>query len=374
MRKVMTVSLPGFLKQCSWLISTIALLVLVACGKDPEPVKTGPTAVTWTKPAHFPEPVYDLSKNPMTEEGIELGRFLFYDGILSRSNQIGCGTCHQQQAGFTHHGHQLSHGVDDLLGIRNSLAIQNLAWNKEFFWDGVIHGLDSVSFNPITNPVEMDETVENVLVKLRNTPLATAKMPVNYPKMFKDAFGTEEITSERMMKALSQFMLTLVSSNSKYDLYLKGQDNALNATEKQGLTLFQKNCSGCHSGALVTDFSFRNNGLTPAKFNDTGRYGITKNAADMYKFKVPSLRNLELTAPYMHDGRFYSLEEVLAHYANYVYSSPTLDPLLQGTNGKNGIALTQSEQDAIIAFLKTLTDLEFMQEAKFADPGVGTAF
>ena len=358
----------------SALAVVVGAVFVMSCGNDPEPGTTGPTPVTWTKPVHFPDPVYKLSQNPMTKEGIELGRFLFYDGILSRSNQIGCGTCHQQQSAFTHHGHQLSHGVDDLLGTRNSLAIQNLAWNTGFFWDGAIHGLDSVSFNPIGNPVEMDETVENILVKLRNTPLAGARKPVNYPQLFKAAYGTEEITSDRMMKALAQFMLTLVSADSRYDRYVNGQEAALTAQEKEGMLLFKNKCSTCHAGELFSDYSFRNNGLVPVKFNDKGRFGITGNPADEYKFKVPSLRNVELTGPYMHDGRFYTLEEVLGHYANYVYSSATLDPVLQQSNGKNGIALTEAEQKSIIAFLKTLTDVTFIQQEKFSDPGVGNAF
>lgn len=117
--------------------------------QDPDPAPTGPTAVTWVKPDGFPDPVYDLTRNPLTQEGIELGRFLFYDGILSRTNLVGCGTCHQQQAAFTHHGHELSHGVDDLLGVRNSPSIQNLAWSTSFFWDGGVHDMDLVPFNPI---------------------------------------------------------------------------------------------------------------------------------------------------------------------------------------------------------------------------------
>lgn len=341
--------------------------------KEPDPVETGPTPVTWTKPAGFPEPVYDLSRNPLTEEGIELGRFLFYDGILSRTNVIGCGTCHQQQSAFTHHGHELSHGVDDRLGVRNSPAIQNMAWNPSFFWDGGVHDLDLVPFNPIENPVEMDEKVLNVLEKLRQTPDPSAKMPVNYPKMFKDAFGTEEINSERMMKALSQFMMTMVSANSKYDYYRGGDQQALNALEKQGMLLFEKNCSSCHEGVLFTDHSFRNNGLKPMRNNDQGRFAITGDPADEHKFKVPSLRNVGLTAPYMHDGRYHTLEEVLDHYTDNVQNLATLDPLLIQGNGKTGINLTQADKQALIAFLKTLSDDQFIREAKLSDPGIGNA-
>lgn len=353
------------------------MVAMLACGNDsktPEPETAEPTPVNWQKPAHFPDPVYDLSRNPLTAEGVELGRFLFYDGILSRTNLIGCGTCHQQQAAFTHHGHELSHGVDDLLGVRNSPTIQNMAWNTSFFWDGGVHDMDLVPFNPIENPVEMDLKVAAVLEKLRKTPNATSKIPVNYPKMFKAAFGTDEINSERMMKALSQFMMTLVSANSKYDYYKAGDASALNAQEKEGLRIFQAKCSACHKGELFTDNSFRNNGLSPMRNDDQGRFAITGKDGDQYKFKVPSLRNVGLTGPYMHDGRYHTLEEVMDHYSDSVQKTATLDPLLIQADGKAGIALTASEKTSLIAFLKSLSDDQFIKDARFADPGVGTAF
>ncbi|WP_439584326.1 cytochrome-c peroxidase [Dyadobacter bucti] len=341
---------------------------------EPEPEKKGPTPIYWKKPAGFPDPVYDLSKNPLTQEGVELGRFLFYDGILSRTNKVGCGTCHQQQAAFTHHGHDLSHGVDDKLGVRNSPAVQNMAWNTSFFWDGGVHDMDLVPIVPIENPVEMDEKVVNVLAKLRNTPNQSSKIPVDYPKMFTAAFGTDEINTERMMKALSQFMVTMVSATSKYDYYKLGDANALNAQEKEGMSIFQKNCSSCHQGELFTDYSFRNNGLTPVRINDLGRAAITGKEDDQYKFKVPSLRNVGLTAPYMHDGRYSTLQEVLDHYTEKVQNLKTLDPKLIQENGKTGIALLPSEKIALIAFLRTLSDEQFIRDAKFGDPGIGNAF
>lgn len=354
------------------------MLSLICCStaeqKAPLPAKSGPTPMVWTKPVGFPDPVYDLSRNPLTEEGVQLGKFLFYDGILSRTNLVGCGTCHQQAAAFTHHGHELSHGVDDRLGVRNSPAIQNMAWNTSFFWDGGVHDLDLVPFNPIENPVEMDQKVGNVLDKLRKTPSAISKIPVDYPKMFKAAFGTEEINSERMMKALSQFMMTMVSATSKYDYYRAGDQNALNAQEKQGLSIFQRNCNSCHEGVLFTDHSFRNNGLMPMRNDDRGRFAITGKPGDEYKFKVPSLRNVALTAPYMHDGRYHTLEEVLNHYTDSVQKTTTLDSLLVQPSGKAGIALSPTDKQALIAFLKTLSDEQFIRDAKFADPGVGTAF
>ncbi|WP_409013976.1 cytochrome-c peroxidase [Dyadobacter sp. CY356] len=358
-------------------------LIVIGCKSEndtPDPETDTPKPVSWVKPSHFPEPVYDMSKNPLTAEGVELGRFLFYDGILSRTNDIGCGTCHQQSAAFTHHGHDLSHGVDDQLGTRNAPSVQNLAWSTSFFWDGGVHDLDFLPPSPIQNKVEMGETVSNVMVKLRNTPVKGAAFPVNYPKMFKAAFGSEEINTERMMKALSQFMLSMVSATSRYDYYVLGDATAITAQEKEGLVLFKQKCGSCHASELFTDFSFRNNGIAPNKIDDQGRYAITLDEADRLKFKVPSLRNVGLTSPYMHDGRYKALSEVLDHYANdqnssktdSIYVSPTLDTLLIPAGQKRGIRLTAQEKLSIIAFLKTLNDQQFITDKRFSDPGVGT--
>lgn len=348
---------------------------------DPNPSSVGPTPYNWTKPIHFPDPVYDTSQNPLTEEGIRLGMFLFYDGVFSRTNVVGCGTCHQQQAAFTHHGHELSHGVDDLVGIRNSLPIQNIAWSPTFFWDGGVHDLDLSPLNAVTNPVELDETMPSIIKKLKNRSAYEARMPINYPYLFKAAFGTEDITSSRMLKALSQFMLTMISATSKYDFLFMGDRTALNAQEIRGLSLFQKNCASCHSGVLFTDHSFRNNGLQPARINDLGRYEISGKDTDRYKFKVPSLRNVAVTSPYMHDGRYRSLEEVLKHYTESIpvfvdsesEAVQTLDPLLANPQIP-GISLTAEEQKDIIAFLNALTDEIFLKNIALADPGIGNAF
>lgn len=298
-------------------------------------------------PKNFPQPIYDLSKNPITTAGFELGKALFYDGILSRDGSISCGSCHQQQSGFTQHGHDLSHGIDDLLTLRNSLPIQNLAWQKEFFWDGGVFDLDLFAISPIEAHNEMDETLPNVLNKLRNH--------AKYPSMFEKAFGTKEITTERFLKALSQFQLMCISANSKYDKYIRNEGVTLANEELAGLQLFKQKCATCHAGELFSDFSYRNNGLPIGNPEDTGRERITLNGQDKYKFRVPSLRNVEVTRPYMHDGRFRSLEAVLDHYEKGIVQSSTLDSQL-----KNGIALNTDEKQKIIAFLKTLTDEEFM--------------
>ncbi|SDH08324.1 cytochrome c peroxidase [Dyadobacter soli] len=377
------------MRKVTGILSFLAALLALAvsCSKktdNPEPVvppNDKPTPLQWTKPSYFPDPVYDLSKNPLTVEGVELGKFLFYDGILSRTDNIGCGTCHQQPAAFTHHGHDLSHGVDDRIGTRNAPSVQNMAWNTSFFWDGGVHDMDMVPPVPIQNKVEMDELVGNVVEKLKKTPVAGATKQVDYPKMFKAAFGSDSITADRMMQALSQFMMTMVSATSRYDYFLRGDASAMTAQEKDGLSIFKQKCASCHAGELFTDQKFRNNGLVPNRINDQGRYTITLNADDRLKFKVPSLRNVGLTAPYMHDGRFTTLEQVLDHYDNdkpgnkdSIFVSPTLDPLLNVAGQKRGINLTAAEKQSIIAFLRTLNDDDFIKDKRFSDPGIGTSF
>lgn len=336
--------------------SFLAFLFAFACQpEDPQPEKVD---IRFEVPANFPPTVYDLSKNPVTQAGFELGRALFYDGILSRDGTISCGFCHQQSSGFTQHGHDLSHGIDDKLTLRNALPIQNLAWEKEFFWDGGVFHLDLFAVSPIEADNEMDEELPNVLNKLRQHK--------TYPKMFEAAFGSPEITTDRFLKALSQFQLMCISADSKYDKYVRKEGVMLTSEELAGLEVFQQKCASCHSGELFTDNSYRNNGLPVGNPEDTGRGRITLNAADNYKFRVPSLRNVEVTLPYMHDGRFYTLEKVLDFYANDVIDSPTLDPLLK-QDGRLGIPLNETEKKQIIAFLRTLTDQDFLRRKEISE-------
>ena len=310
------------------------------------------------KPGNFPAPVYAFTNNKITEAKFELGRKLFYEPRLSRDNTVSCGSCHIQSAAFTHHGHDVSHGIDDQLGSRNAPPIMNLAWSKTFFWDGGVFNLDLQPLVPITNPVEMDEKLVNVLNKLRTHP--------EYPALFKKAFGSPEINTERMMKALSQFMTMLVSANSKYDKVKRNEGETFTPDEQRGYLLFQKNCGGCHKEPLFTDESFRNNGIGIGPNKDEGRSKITLNDSDKFKFKVPSLRNLQYTAPYMHDGRFLTLRAVLEHYSRKVKPGPTLDPLLKQQTTP-GIPMTAEEQAAMLAFLKTLNDPGFVTDKRFAE-------
>lgn len=322
--------------------------------KKPEPMEI-------KIPSNFPDPVYNLSVNPVTREGFELGKALFYDARLSQNNTISCGFCHQQPAAFTHHGHDLSHGMNDKLGRRNSLPVQNLLFYRTFFWDGGVHNLDLVPLNPIGNPVEMDEDVETILEKLKNDQ--------RYKDRFKAAFGSEEITSTQFLQALSQFLAAMISSNSKYDLYARNEGGiTLTDSEEEGMVLFRKNCSSCHATDLFTDQSFRNNGFSSeSDFNrDKGREEITLNPEDRGKFKVPSLRNVEYTAPYMHNGKLQTLESVLNFYTDGVHNTSTLDPLLKA-GGKPGFTFTDDEKKRIIDFLKTLTDEQFMSDPLFSE-------
>lgn len=335
-------------------IFIILTVCLYACRKDvAEQVFEGFQTLQ-----NFPAPVYHFSTNQVTQAGFELGRKLFYEPRLSRNNTISCGNCHIQSSAFTQHGHRVSHGIEDRLGTRNSPPIMNLAWSPLLMWDGGIFDLDLQPIAPITNHAEMDETVENVLNKLRGLP--------QYPAMFKTAFGSEEINTATTMKALSQFMVMCVSSNSKYDSVMRKQGPSFTAEEENGYALYKTNCSSCHTEPLFTDNSFRNNGIAVGANNDMGRYSVTLNQADKYRFKVPSLRNLSYTTPYMHDGRFATIDEVLEHYTNHVQNAQNLDPLLQ-QNGTTGIALTASEKTKIISFLKTLNDRVFVTDKKLSE-------
>jgi cytochrome c peroxidase len=335
---------------------TILLVILIAgifaCNKEMVETFTG-----FRQPADFPVPVYHFSTNTITRDGFELGRKLFYDPILSFNNTISCSSCHIQTAAFSHRDHSVSHGIYNRLGKRNAPAIMNLAWSNSFMWDGGVFDLDLQPIAPITNHVEMADTVENVLAKLR------AKDP--YPSLFEKAFGTTEINSARFLKALSQFMLMCVSDQSKYDSVRRGQ-SLFSTDEEAGYSLFRNKCSSCHQEPLFTDFTFRNNGVSISSVNDLGRYLITLREEDKYKFKVPSLRNLGYTAPYMHDGRFFTLDAVLEQYSHNVQITPNLDPLLQ-ENGSPGIPLTTNEKNQIIAFLKTLDDKSFLLNKELAE-------
>lgn len=305
-------------------------------------------------PDYFPSPNYNFEENPRSKEGFILGKKLFYDPILSKDNTISCGSCHQQFVAFAHADHKISHGVENKLGVRNSPSLFNLIWQKEFFWDGGSKHIEVQPIGPITNPVEMDETLENVVNKLSQRE--------EYRSLFKSAFNSDSINSQLVLKAIVQFMGSFISCNSKYDKNRQDpNNNPFTSDEQAGYDIFQEKCANCHVPPLFTDNSYRNNGLDET-FKDSGRFRITNINTDMGKFKVPSLRNIVLTYPYMHDGRFETLDKVLNHYSDSIKPSATLDVSLI-----NKISLTNSEKSKLIAFLNTLTDQEFIKDSRFKE-------
>ena len=339
------------------LLVAFAALLAMSCSNDDGYEEVNPQ-LDFKVPANFPAPAQDVALNHPTKKGFELGRKLFYDGRLSADNTISCAFCHEQGYAFTHHGHTFSHGINNLEGTRNAPTVQNMAWQSEYFYDGASNSLEMLSIVPIHNPKEMDETLEGIAAKL--------KQDEEYVRLFSEAFDGGSVTSGNILKALGQFMTMMISANSRYDKYARNEAGGnFTAQEAQGMVLFQQKCAACHATDVFTDNTFRNNGLPPnPNLNDLGRELVTGFAKDRYKFKVPSLRNVALTAPYMHDGRFGSLESVLNFYSSGMVHSETIDPLLDN-NGILGIPLSENEKQAIIAFLKTLTDEEYINNPLF---------
>jgi cytochrome c peroxidase len=305
-------------------------------------------------PKGFPKPVYDFKDNNISPEAFVLGRKLFYDPILSKDSSISCAFCHMRIAAFAHIDHTLSHGINGLIGNRNVPPLQNLIWQQNFMWDGGVNHLEVQPLSPLTNSHEMNEDLVHVLKKLQGN--------TEYKTMFQSAFKDTLVTSEHMLKALAQFTGLMISSNSRYDKHLRGEEEFTDA-EEHGFELFKNHCENCHKEPLFTDNTFRNIGLKPdTALNDSGRVKITGLADDYMKFKVPSLRNVGMTYPYMHDGRFKTLQKVLEYYATGNFYG-NYDKSIE-----RNIALTAEEQADIIAFLKTLTDQEFLHDRRFADP------
>ncbi|MUU77573.1 cytochrome-c peroxidase [Winogradskyella endarachnes] len=339
----------------------LVMVLVFSCSESSDIAKYEPVSVEVEMPSNFPDMVYNMDNNPITEAGFELGKDLFYEGKLSSNNAIACAFCHEQAFAFTHHGHNLSHGVDGGVGTRNAQPIQNLAYQTSFMWDGAATHLDLQPIIPLTSEVEMNETLSNVISKL--------EADTDYQDKFARAFEDGEVNTENMLKALSQFMVMMVSSNSKYDKYVRNEDNVtFTALETDGLNTFNNKCATCHATDLFSDQSFRNNGLPiNPLLDDKGSYDILENTEDLYKFKVPSLRNVVVTYPYMHDGRFTTLEAVLDFYDNGAIDNGNVDPLLLREDGSYGITLSDYEKESLIAFLNTLTDTEFLEDERFAE-------
>jgi len=306
-------------------------------------------------PRGFPKPVYTFKNNKLSPEVFLLGRKLFYDPILSKDSTTSCAFCHQRLAAFGHMDHALSHGVNGFIGKRNVPPLQNLIWQSAFMWDGGVNHLEMQPVSPITNPLEMGETLANVIRKLESNSA--------YKKDFKSAYGDTIISSQRILKALAQFTGLMISSDSRYDRYINGADT-FSAVEQSGLHIFREKCTRCHAEPLFTDNTYRNNGLKPdTALKDKGRGMVTGDPNDDYKFKVPSLRNIERTYPYMHDGRFRNMAEVLSYYGNPANFNGGADPEIF----KIG-RLSEEDKKALTAFLNTLTDKTFIYDRRFIDP------
>jgi cytochrome c peroxidase len=326
------------------LLSPALALLFIACKKH---VDGNVEPFGFKAPSDFPVPVYNFENNPQSYRKFMLGKALFFDPVLSSDSTISCSSCHEQAHGFGAHATALSAGVGGALGTRNSPGIMNLAWSPSFMWDGGVNHIEVMPVSPITNPLEMNETLANVVAKLQNSE--------RYRELFKSAYGSQQVTSERMLKAMAQYLAMLVSDQSKYDKMRRGEA-AFTSQEQAGYELFVQKCSQCHTEPLFTDHSFRNNGLDDESL-DAGRAAITQLQSDHGKFRVPTLRNVELTNPYMHDGRFFTLNQVLEHYNSGIHQSATLDPALA-----SGIPLSGAEKQSLVAFLKTLTDYKFISD------------
>lgn len=340
--------------------SVIILIAVIftACERKGIKLKSYGFAV----PTHFPQPMFNTG-NPASLAGIELGRMLFYDNMLSASNTVSCASCHAPRLAYSDGLQFSSSGVSATALLRHSPALFNLAWaNNGLFWDGGATNLESQAFAPLTAHDEMAQDLDQLVMELNSVP--------EYVTGFQRAFN-QPVNSQNIAKALAQFQRSLVSANSKYDQYrLKTKGASLTVEEMRGQALVKQKCQGCHVGELFTDFSYHNNGIDSDFSNAEhegvykGRFRITYNIKDLGKFKTPSLRNVALSSPYMHDGRFSTLEEVIEHYSSGIKTSITLDSRLPG----DGFKLSAQEKKQIIAFLHTLTDHNFISDPNHLIP------
>ncbi len=348
------------------ILAGVATLIVAihACKKEEAQPVYNPTAATIEVPSYVKTYVGEMihpADNPLTEEGIALGRKLFYEKMLSDNMSISCASCHKQENAFDD-PRPFSEGTHGAFGDRNAMAIVNAGWDKHFFWDGRRNTLEGQAHDPVTNPIEMANTWPEVVRRLQASG--------NYPDLFFKAFGTKTIDSNLVVKAIAQFERTLVSFNTKFDKYHHlGDTTVFNQQEKNGLNIFMGKgmCNNCHMmNSLLTDRDIRNNGLDVNPV-DAGLMKFTGNASDKGKFKVPTLRNIAVSGPYMHDSRFATIEDVIEFYSSGVkQSSPNLDVHMPEFG--SGLNLTAQEKTDLAAFLHTLTDQDFLTNPKFSDP------
>jgi len=360
------------MKKYISVFAAIACLA-IACSDSKDPIDLPATydpAPYGMDIGDFPTPELPAD-NPLTVTGVQLGRMLFYEKSLSKDGTQACADCHLQQDAFSDI-RRYSIGVEGLEGKRQAMSVMNLAWhNNGLFWDGRSPSVRDQALKPIQDPLEMNETLPNVVAKI--------SADKNYTDQFVRAFGDDSVTPERIAMALEQFMLTMVSKDAKYDRYIGGEATLSNAEERGRQIFFEEfdpqgitkgaECFHCHAGHNFTNDEFMNNGLdSDAATTDDGRMMVTGSAADRAKFKVPSLRNIELTPPYMHDGRFATLEEAIDHYDHGAKSSSTVDFLMQYNLQPGGLQLSAQDKTDLIAFLKTLTDTNFLNNPAFSKP------
>lgn len=328
--------------------SVLVFLMLILFG-----FRSVPSLIEW--PDYFPKPVYNFEKNPLTAAQVDIGRKLFYDPILSLDSSTSCASCHSPYNSFAHVDHKLSHGIYDSIGTRNAPALFNLAWQSTFMWDGAVNNIEVQPLAPITNHIEMNESIEHVVLKLQRSKL--------YASLFFHAFGDSLITGHNVLTALAQFQLTLISKSSKYDSVM--DHTAMFTTqEKNGYGLYQKNCSSCHKEPLFSTYGFASNGLPmDDDLHDYGKFAITHNAKDSFLFKIPSLRNVAYSYPYMHDGRFATLYEVVNYYSDGLRPSTYVSP-----PAKRAFHFSASEKIDLVAFLLTLSDRKFIFDKQFGPP------
>jgi len=351
--------------QLIFLASTA--LIWSACGPDPGPIiiddgKGDNSDNRLIRVSEEMPPLNLPEDNPLTKEGVELGRKLFWDPFLSGDGTQSCGSCHNPQFGFTDSENRFSEGIRGELGTRNSMPLFNLMWNSSLFWDSRAETLRDLALMPITNSIEMDQNVAELVEKLNDHE--------TYKRLFKEAFEIDVIDSNYLAKALEQFLLTIISDNSKFDKFNRGLV-PLTEMEQRGFDKLKvKGCFNCHSTTLFHDNKSHNTGLD-ATIVDKGLGGHTGQTRDMGKFKTPSLRNIMRTAPYMHDGRFATIDEVLDFYdADIELDAPNVDGeteefLRIGMRNR----LTEVEVQEVKAFLHALTDTEMMNDSRFQDPG-----
>lgn len=299
----------------------------------------GPSMVEVRVPDTF-EPLPVPPQNPLRADRVVLGERLFFDPALSRDRSVSCGSCHLPELAFSD-GRQTSLGVDGRPGLRNAPSLLNVAYRKTLFWDGGALFMESQSLVPFEDPHEFDLPVDSALARLRAHP--------EYPALFAEAFDGEGPSTRTLTYALAAFQRTIVSAPTAYDRHLAGDAAALAAGARQGLALFERHCQSCHAGPLLTSEGFENNGASVTDA-DPGRERITFSEADRGAFRVPSLRGVARTAPYFHDGRFRTLEAVVAHYDRGGDATPGQSPDVRP------LRLSPAERDALVAFLRTLDD------------------